>query len=300
MIQLKSLSHEEYLRKRRNRKRIKYSVVIFLIVLIIGIASYISRRAEIRISSVELNGGILVTQPDIESRTLTYMYGSHLWLFPKNNAFWYPHGDLEKYLKETFKRIDTIDIHLKGLKTLVINIKERKPFAIWCDKLADSTTISNAVSTTTLSTENISNTAKSEDCYFIDQNSTVFAKAPTFSGDAYFKYYGLISVSDGDTPIGKEYIASTTQFNEISNLVSITKELSIRPQYMKANGDGEFSIILAGGGEIYFDTKEPLSLIGQNLEALLRTPVFASTTGNLPVEYIDLRYGNKLFYKLKQ
>jgi hypothetical protein len=297
---VKSLSHEEYLRKKRNKKRIKYSVIFFLIVLIIGIASYISHRPEIRISNVELNGGILVTQSDIKFETLTYMYGSILWLFPRNNAFWYPHANLEEYLKETFKRIDTIDIHLKGLNTLVINIKERKPFAIWCNKPADSTVVSNAVSTTTLSTENISTTTKSEDCYFIDQNSTVFAKAPTFSGDAYFKYYGLISVPEGGSPIGKEYIASTTQFNEISNLVSITKELSIRPQYMKANGNGEFSIVLAGGGEIYFDTKEPLSLVGQNLKALLRTPTFASSTGNLPIEYIDLRYGNKLFYKLKQ
>lgn len=290
MLPTKSLSHEEYLRKRRNKKRIKYGVVIFLIVLIIGIASYISHRAEIRISSVELNGGILVTQLDMESKALTYMYGSHLWLFPKNNAFWYPHSDLEKYLKETFKRIDTIDIHLKGLKTLVINIKERKPFAIWCE--GEPTSLNS--SSTEIVGQNV------QPCYFIDQNSTVFAKAPTFSGDAYFKYYGLISVPDGDTPIGKEYIASTTQFNEISNLISITKELSIRPQYLQAKGNGEFSIILAGGGEIYFDTKEPLSLIGQNLEALFRTPVFASSTGNLPVEYIDLRYGNKLFYKLKQ
>jgi len=285
MLSTKSISHEEYLKKKRNKKLWRWSIVLFLIILIIGITSYLSHRPEVRISKIELNGGILVTQVDVESKSLIYMYGSYLWLFPRNNAFWYPHDALEQYLVETFKRIDTIKIHRKGLQTLVVDIKERKPFAIWCN--------SPKVSTTTPTMED-----GSEDCYFIDQNSTIFAKAPNFSGDAYFKYYGLISVTD-DSPIGKEYIASITEFNEISDFVSKTKELSIRPLYLLAKDNGEFSLVLSGGGEIYFDMKESLSNIGQNLEALLKTSVFASTTGDLPVEYIDLRYGNKLFYKLK-
>ncbi|MCX6702208.1 MAG: hypothetical protein NTX96_03390 [Candidatus Zambryskibacteria bacterium] len=286
MLITKSISHEEYLRKKRKKKLWKLGITFFLIILIIGIASYISHRQEIRVSKIELNGGILVTQADIESKALEYMYGSHLWLFPKNNAFWYPHSALEEYLKETFKRIDTININLKGFQTLIINITERKPFAIWCN--------SPSISTTTPVIEN-----KSEDCYFIDQNSTVFAKAPTFSGDAYFKYYGLIFSSENELPIGKEYIASTTEFNEISDFVLKAKELLIRPIYLIAKDNGEFSLVLSGGGEIYFDMKESLSIVGQNLEALLRIPIFASSTGNLPIEYIDLRYGNKLFYKLK-
>jgi len=285
MLSTKSISHEEYLKKKRNKKLWKWGVVVFLIIFIIGIASYLSHRTEVRISKVELNGGILVTQADVESKALIYMYGSYVWLFPRNNALWYPHSALEQYLTETFKRIDTIKIHRKGFQTLVVDIKERKPFAIWCN--------SPKVSTTTPIMED-----GSEDCYFIDQNSTVFAKAPNFSGDAYFKYYGLIPTVD-DSPIGKEYIVNTTEFNEISNFVSKTKELSIRPLYLLAKDDGEFSLVLSGGGEIYFDMKESLSNISQNLEALLKTSVFASTTGDLPVEYIDLRYGNKLFYKLK-
>ena len=266
----KSLSHEEYLRKKRNRKLWRFIVVVLLVVLIVGVASYISHRQELRISKVELNGGILVTQSDIESKTLTHLYGSYFWLFSKGNSFWYPKGDLEDYLRQTFKRIDSIDIHLKGLKTLVINIKERKPFAIWCNTPTASTTVQKL--------EN-----GSEECYFIDQNSTIFAKAPYFSGDAYFKYYGLISLPVGSSPIGMEYVASTTEFGEISDFVSKVKDLSVHPLYMVAKNANEFSIIIAGGGEIYLDLKEPLSVVGQNLEALLRTPTFASTTGDLPV-----------------
>ncbi|HBD25028.1 MAG: hypothetical protein A2566_01770 [Candidatus Zambryskibacteria bacterium RIFOXYD1_FULL_40_13] len=288
MLPNRSISHEEFLKRKRRRKLWKFGVAIFLVLLLLGLVSYASHRREIRISKIELNGGILVTQEDLEPKALEFMYGSHLWLFPRNNALWYPHGELEKYLRDTFKRIDRIDISRKNFNTLVVDIKERKPFAMWCEKNNSSV----GLSTTTPVT------IETEACYFIDQNSTIFAKAPHFSGDAYFKYYGLVASSTTETPIGKEYIADATLFSDISNFVTKAKELEVRPLYVLAKENDEFSLILHGGGEIYFDLKKPLSLVGQNLEALLRT-TFASSTGDLKIEYIDLRYGNKLFYKLK-
>ncbi len=293
MISTNSLSHEEYLRKKRKKKLWKFGGFLFVIILLIGLSSYLSHRIEVRIKGVELSGGVLVTQDDVEDTSLKYLEGSYFWLYPKNNVFWYPHDELEQYLKETFRRIDTISIERNGLQTLVVKIKERKPFALWCDRYNSPVVAS--------STEEFLDTKKQkEDCYFIDQNSTIFAKAPTFSGDAYFKYYGLISSTTESSLIGGEFMASTTEFTDISTFVLKAKELKIKPLYIEAKENGEFSMFIAGGGEIYFDTREPLSIVGQNLEALLRTPAFASSTGNLPIEHIDLRYGNKLFYKLKQ
>lgn len=292
MISTSSLSHEEYLRKKRKKKLWKLGGFLFFIIFLFGLSSYLSHRPQIRISKIELEGGVLVTEEEVFSKSIAYMQGSHFWLYPRNNALWYPRDGLEKYLEETFRRIDSIEIGRKGFETLVIKIKERKPFALWCDK--------NVVSVSASTTEETLDIKTQEECYFIDQNSTVFAKAPVFSGDAYFKYYGLIASTTELSPIGREFMASTTEFNDISGFVSKAKELKIKPLYIVAKENGEFSMFIAGGGEIYFDTRESLSIVGQNLEALLRTPVFASSTGNLPIEHIDLRYGNKLFYKLKQ
>ena len=133
------------------------------------LTSYVAHRPQIRISKIELSGGVLVTQTDIEKSSFQYLKGSYLFLFPKNNTLWYLRDGLSNYLKENFKRIDTINIHRKDLKTLSIDIKERKPVAMWCEGLP----------------------REEEECYFLDQNSTIFAKAPNFSGDAYFKFYGL-------------------------------------------------------------------------------------------------------------
>ncbi len=277
---------EEYFRKKRRRKFLKIGLVILFIIFIIGLASYISHRLEIRISKVELSGGILVTQPEVESKSLSYISGSYFWLFPKNNALLYPTKGLLNYLSLTFKRIDTVNIHRKDWRTIVVEITERKPIATWCDTLPNAT-----------STPMMEDGVGVERCYFLDQNGTIFAPAPYFSGDAYFKYYGLVRA---DTPIGMQYLASTTEFSEITDFIEAIKKLSIKPEYLIAKGQDEFSLVTSGGGQIYFDTKIPLSVVAENLQALLRTPELSpSSTQDLPVEYIDMRFGNKLFYKLK-
>ena len=280
--------HEEYLRKKRNKKIIRWVIVTLLFVSITGLISYISHRGRIRIANVELSGGILVTRQEVELKSLDFMQGSYLFLFPKNSAFWYPKNKLENYLKENFKRIDTINISRKDFQTISVDITERKPVAMWCDKLP-----SDNLGYT--SPDLMEDGSLQENCYFMDQNSTIFAPAPEFSGDAYFKYYGIVS-SD---PIGKEYIASTTEFADLANFVSVAKTLGIHPLYLSAKDSGDFSLFIAGGGQIYFDVKEPLSKVSQNLASLLGAPAL-KVNGNISVEYIDLRFGNKLFYKLKQ
>ncbi len=303
-----SPSHEEFIRKKKQKKRIIIAIVVFVFVALVCLSAYLSHRKEVRISRIELNGGILVTQADVESKGLTHLYGSYFWMYPKNNAFWYPQKDLKKYLLETFKRIETIDVKLKGFNTLVVNIKERKPFALWCNggetsELNNvSTTTLDLISTSTMQVVVKSKTKEPEDCYFMDLNSTIFAKAPNFSGDAYAKYYGFVKPTESESPIGKEYMTDTKKFSEISDFYFKAKDLFIRPLYVVAKENGEFSLVLSGGGQIYFDFNQPLLKTGQNLEAILRTPAFSTSTGSmgdLPVEYIDLRYGNKLFYKLK-
>lgn len=284
---ISNLPHrEEVLRKRRRQRLIKYWIIILSILLFVGVISYLSHLPKIRINDVLLKGGLLVTEKDVKEESLSFMDGSYFWLFPKDNAFLYPQNKLEKHLADKFKRIETIKVSLDGLNKIVVEITERKPVAIWCKAKVV------AVSTTTVESE----LKEKEKCYFIDLFSTIFAEAPNFSGDAYFKYYGLVN---SENPIGQKFIASSTEFTEINTFIELVKKLSIRPLYLKAKGEDEYSLVLYGGGEIFFDVKKSISLAYSNLESLLKTPELSLVGGYLPINYIDLRYGNKLFYKLE-
>jgi hypothetical protein len=278
---------DDYLRKKRNKKFLKYGIFASIILLIFGILIYVARLPKLNISKIELKGGTLVTEEEVESLSKEYLQGEYLWIFPVRNAFIYPKDELAEYLKQSLRRIDTINISRTNFHTLSIEITERKPFAIWCRYLSNEAP----------KMEDGSVGALEQNCYFMDSNSVVFAPAPDFSGDAYFKYYGLLEDKD---PTGEYYIASSSKFAGIVELIESSKKLSLRPQYLIAKDNGEFSLVISGGGQIYFDTKEPLKNVIENLEALLKTSTIStSTSGSLPIDYIDLRFGNKLFYKLK-
>lgn len=290
-------SREEFLRRKRKQRIRKYVIFFFSIVILIAFVSYISHRPEIRVTKVQLKGGVLVTEEDILKKSTEYMSGSYFWLFPKNTSIWYPKDKLKEYLKQNFKRIDNIEVGLDGFRTLVVTIEERKPFAIWCDSTPNKT--KNEISKISTTTDNVDEVSviSEQTCYFIDQNSTIFSEAPYFSGDAYFKYYGEIGTT---SPVGSFYISSSTEFEEITDFISTIKNFSLHPRYLFSKGGGDYTLVISGGGEIYFDMKKPLKETAKNLESLLRTPSLStSTNSDLPIQYIDLRYGNKLFYKLK-
>lgn len=275
--------HEQFLRKKRNKKIFRWSLIGFLIVFFVGSLSYISHRPRIRISKITLSGNVVVSEADVASATIGYIRGSYFWLFPKNNVFLYPNASLQKYLKENFPRIATADVHESNFNTLNVAVTERVPVGMWCDTLS---TFSAKVGTTT--------EAQNGNCYFLDMNSFVFAPAPDFSGSAYFKYYGLFGTT---TPIGNYYIASTTEFSDINDFIQSTRGLSLQPTSLVGKDDGTFALLLASGAQIYFDTTDSLSKTAQNLEALLRTPALSQNISKL--DYIDMRFGNKLYYKLK-
>ncbi len=282
-------SREEFLRKKRKKRMMRFALFFVGIIILLGLVSYGSHRKEVRIQKIILRGGLLVTEADLGEKSFEYMKGSYFWLFPKNTILWYPKSKLESYLRENFKRIDNIDINLDGFQTMIITIEERKPFAIWCDAPPRSNTVSTTTKMEDGATEN--------HCYFIDQNSTIFSEAPYFSGDAYFKYYGDIGTT---TPVGNYYISSTTLFEEINTFIESVRKMSLHPVYLLSKDGGDFSLAISGGGQILFDMKKPLSDISKNLQSLLSTPALSTSTNrDLPIEYIDLRYGNKLYYKLK-
>ncbi len=294
-----SFRRQEYVRRKRTERYIRIGLLFFVFLSIIALISFVSHRTFLRITHVELSGGVLVTQADVEAETLSYISGSYLWLFPKNNALLYPRNGLQTDLRNHFKRIADIAIHFKNFRTLSVVVTERKPMALWCDTIPTFTSpfLHNLdpISTTT------SSKTSEEKCYFLDDQGTVFAEAPLFSGDAYFKYFGdLATTTTSVTPIGGAYVASSSEFTSLSLFVSSARDLSLRPQYLVAEKDGQFTLVISGGGKIYFDMTEPIEKTIKNMNALLHNPpLIPSVAHDLPVDYIDLRYGNKLFYKLK-
>jgi hypothetical protein len=277
MSQVKTLHSEEYLKRKRKSRYWKIFFVFIFFILIILSLSLLSFYKQLRIDNIRVVAPDSFDQDILKSDVSSLIEKKYFHLFSKENIFIYPKKELVSFLKSKFPNIDTVDITAVDKNTLLLNIKERVPFALWCDSLPKEDHISK--------------------CYFLDSSGFVFAKAPQFSGDAYFKYYGILPEQ---SPIGSYFLKTPGRFKEVSDFFSYAKTLSISPIYLVASGENYFELFLFGGARVIFDTVEPIKESAKRLGILVKTEnILQKDGGSILVDYIDLRFGNKIFYKNK-
>ncbi len=266
--------------EKKQKKKIliiRLSIFFCVCALCFGGAVWASRIQRIQIDTIEISGATVLSTQTITDEISKVLHGRYLWVFPRTNVFFYPRKNIENILLHKFPRIKEVAFTLLDNHILQVTLKEREPFGLWCDVVSSESVVSQ--------------------CYFLDSDGFVFDHAPQFSGSAYFKYYGFLPY---EAPIGSYYLSSTSQFHQLSEFVDVSKKLDITPLYINAKDTDSFELVVFGGGKILFDTRESLVKVSERLSALLKTPnLVPRKGGELLVDYIDLRFGNKMFFKPK-
>jgi hypothetical protein len=252
---------------------------------------YISRISIFQINRVEVIGNKVVDTEAITEIAQKEMVGKYLWLFPKINILLYPRNAIKKELSNNFRRLNTINLNIKTKNTLQITVTERTGVYTWCGPAR------NMTDTTGIT--------KAEKCYFMDENGYIFDEAPYFSGEVYFKFYGLTNIKDSSNPVGSSF--GEKDFKQLISFKNVLVNLGMKPTALYSSEDGDIHVLLSGGitgktgPEIILKADSDFGVMAENLQAALSTEPFQSDFKNKysSLVYIDLRYGNKVFYKFK-
>ena len=271
---------------RRRRRKIFAIKTILVLLLLMGLAflfSWFSKMPSIQIENIEVSGNLTVSKDEIINLIRTETSAKYFRLFSKNSVFLYPKESIEAKLADDFKRIETVSIKFKGLKTLIINMVERKPNSLWCfSGVEDGIARKNN---------------NSGMCYFLDKGGLVFSEAPDFSGTAFLRYYGLL---DGiEQPIGGNYMTSE-KFREVSRFVGSLEILGIKVATFRAESESDYEIDLKNGIKILFDDKQPFDKTLENIQSILsEIDLKKEYQLNNPsnINYVEYRFGNKVFLK---
>lgn len=281
--------------KNRRRKNFQTKILFFILVIIIFFISigYLSRIQRLKIKEISISGNKVIETDEIKKIADEHLAGNYLWVFPKNNLLFYPKQELTLDLKNNLKRISDVNLNIYEQR-LEIGINERDPVATWCGESFDETS-------------NISNetepSERTEKCYFIDKDGYLFAEAPYFSSGVYVKYYGKINSTD-------EVVGSTFASNIFSRFLSLKNSLvnlELKPVifYEKENGDTYIYLtsktIGKLGPEIRIKNESNFEKVAENLEAALTTEPLKTEFNSKysSLLYIDLRFGNKVYYKFQ-
>jgi cell division septal protein FtsQ len=270
--------------KKHRRKTILNKILLCLLGLFVVffLFAYLSRLNALNINDIEITGNKVVNTEDIKVVVEEQLAGKFLWLFPKSNIFIYPENNIKHELWNKFKRINDINLSVKNNKILEISLTERDAKYTWCGETPNL----------------VANLPNEEQCYFVDENGYIFDEAPYFSGDVYFKFYGMASS-------GTYFFQKN--FQQLISLKDTLLAMGLKPVSLFMTNDGDIQIFLSSNTssgiqpKIILKADADFQNVAENLQAALNTePLLSKFKNNYSkLQYIDLRFGNKVYDKFQ-
>ncbi len=246
-------------------KQCVIGVTVFSLLILLGMGLYYGTRVSfLTISTIEASGGETIKTAEVETVANSVLAGEYIGLVPRRFGWWYPQTELQNALL-TIPRLKNPLVNRDGT-TLKISYEEYIPYAIWCDQ------------------------DDSKPCVFIDESGYAFTWAPKLSGDAFPRFYMLgVEPAERQVMMDKEAIAQISQLRDV-----ISHELSLPISYVETDITGDVFMGVSGGGEIKVTLRQSTEETLNNLQSILASAEFSDIKPGT-FQYIDLRFGNKIF-----
>ncbi|MEX2405172.1 MAG: hypothetical protein WD579_01055 [Candidatus Paceibacterota bacterium] len=265
--------------ERKKRTIAGVSLLVGIAALIIG-TSYLSALEGVTIDTIVVEGNEVIDAEDIERVARQEMSGRYLWLYARSNALIYPRKHVRRAIQDEFLRIRDIRIELDSMDLLRILVTEREPYGIWC-----GTEFSNEIA------------PENEECSFVDVDGVIYASAPSFSGDVFLRMYGEQK---------NNHFSTKEDFKEIRRLFNLLESEEIKPTVAVLRESDTLEVTvddLFGHTSVLFvDLETSPEETVRNLLTLYSelTSVRGENRTDPHLEYVDLRFGNRVFYNLME
>lgn len=233
-----------------------------------GIVAFF-RMPYFQVQEIEISGNSLVNGDDLIDAIKIKLEEEYLGFLPKKNIFIIPKGKILAETLQEFKRIKNITLEKKYFGAIAVKIEERNNSALFCE---------------------------AENCAYADESGYVFEKAPYFSGAVFLK---LIDQRISDKTL-EEFIGSNliveSEFKKILEFAGLAVKI----------GNGITEVILKKENVYEFYTKEGWRIIlnDKNEPRSAYLNLITALDANIKdkrtkLDYIDLRLGNKIYFKYK-
>lgn len=277
------------LRVKRRRTRSVMFVVCAALIGIIGFElSYVSYLPRYTISAFAIEGTHTLSPRLVVRFVETQLNtGTHP-LFAPHNIFLYHPRELESDIVAFFPRIKSAHISRPALlaNAITVRVEERQEFALWCrdpGKWGE---------------------AAPAGCYGMDDTGFIFAIASSsnkniFSGG--LPAQAGAAVSTGTTspqtdPIGQSFAPG--RLPGILALFDRLGQIGLTPTGASVDESGaDFVIPLTQGFDVKASFGQDTDTLVRNLQLILASDVLRGKQSD--IQYIDLRFGDRAYYKLK-
>lgn len=265
--------------KRKKRRLVKLAI---LVVLLLGGGyglSYASHTPRFTVQNIEVKGVKELSAEALRAHAEGVIAKGGSQFFSGANIFTYPEEEVERLLKENFSRLESAEASRESLfaTTVVISVRERESFARWCGASSqDFTEIPVEV------------------CYMMDRDGYVFAPVEATSTPFVSPYVFRGGLSATTSVVGQTYLPGT--FSSLLALLDRLGQAQFTPKEVSVEG-GDFSVSLGQGFDLRASLGVNVAQLLRDLDTLLSSSSLRDKQHEL--EYIDFRFGNRVYYKPK-
>ncbi len=259
-------------KRQKTRKYAGMFLKIALPVVVLVGFVFLLRANFLQIKNFEIQGTETIPQENIKNTALSFASGTNFLVIPKSNIFFLSESGLANALLASNPRIEKVDVGKNFFSQSVeLSVVERKGDFLWCS--ADGS------------------------CYFMTKEGLVFEKldsnSPNFAEASLGKIH-FTGILDGN-PIMKSF-ATPAEIQNYLKLVDVFKNAKITVTEINIELIDKATAKTDVGDIIFNPEDSDLSVAAQN--AILLINDVKSKNASARFNYVDVRFGNKMFYKL--
>lgn len=246
--------------------------VLVLLLLLVGF----THLSFLQIKTITVEGNNTIDQDALTASVQEVLSGSYAHMIPKSFVLLYPRKSLLTSVPKDFPVLASVHIAASSLTHVTVKVTERAPYALWCGDIVPQ--VGEAPGA----------------CYFMDESGYIFSRTPSSPPTIYVRYYG--AVAEGGPP--GQFLTPET-FARMRSFAETLKTSGFTPSALLIPDDTDADLYLSNGMRVYFSQADTPDNLKEKLTSLLSAEPL-KTIDPRKIDYIDLRFGNKAYYKLKE
>lgn len=267
---------------------IMIGLIFMLFAAILGGFLYAVRLSQFRIQEVTARGAEFVSEEKIREAVMRQIAGARFFFIPNDSLLFVSSRRVERELLKEFPRLAAVDAKKTFAPALEILLRERSIWGIGCIKteLAE-------VDKTGETIEARTREKTVGPCFYIDSGGFAFEEVTSFEGQLLPALYKSGEGAVGANIFSKEDLVF---FNEVSRALSDSFDLPLFSVEFFDKNNEDVRLTLKEGWSLVVSRGKAASAWIPVLRAVLSGEIKDRRS---KLDYMDLRFGNKVFYKFR-
>lgn len=261
------------IKKKKSIIRNKFFWLIIFVLVVLGVIFYLVVFASFfQIKEIQITGNQKIPAEEIKA-VIAGQISHRLVFFNSKSIFLLKPEEIRQKILGNFSQIAETNIKRRLPDIFKIEIKEKIPVASWYQSsLAER---------------------QNEDCFYIDKEGVIFERNPEKLQPIIRPESPILDLVLGKPVIERKYLEAIL---EIDGQLKKNLGIDVKEFIFSANEE-KLTVETSQGWKIIFNLEKGVTSQIFNLEVVLKEKIPLETRGNL--EYIDLRFGNRVYFKYR-